>query len=213
MPNCISRTAFRGFLRGWEATACHGAQRRGRSYCSRVRRAGDGVRRAAELSRREFCYHRAGRTRVFSWGCVTCRGRGPVPLFGAAVLGQRGRGGPDLCPWSYRGGGGRGQRSPVRAGKVRPTAAAGILAGLRAKGRTGRPVLGRISRPLALRPRAVGGSGQEEEAAMVNAGAAAYATGKDRPRALPLLFNLCCCQPVTPYPSISHTKIINVIAV
>lgn len=118
MPNCISRTAFRGFLRGWEATACHGAQRRGRSYCSRVRRAGDGVRRAAELSRREFCYHRAGRTRVFSWGCVTCRGRGPVPLFGAAVLGQRGRGGPDLCPWSYRGGGGRGQRSPVCAGKV-----------------------------------------------------------------------------------------------
>lgn len=132
----------------------------------------------------------------------------------AAVHGQRGRGGLDLCPWSYRGGGGRGQRSPLCAGKVcvrQPRQGSRRGSGQRDGPGVPSPGASHVLSPSV--PAAVGGSGQEEEEAMVNAGAAACATGKDRPQALPLLFNLCCCQHVTPSPSISHTKITNVISI
>lgn len=66
-----------------------------------------------------------------------------------------------------------------------------MRAGLRAKGYTEcRPVLGRVSPPLAPRPRGggwvrAGGGGDLDTVA------AEFAPGKDRSRALPLLFNLC----------------------
>lgn len=93
---------------------------------------------------------------------MTNCGRGRVPLFGAlrgVARRRRPRSLSVVLPGRRRGGEGRGgERSPVRSGEVsHPAAAAGIRAGLRAKGRTGRPVLPwRLSRPLAVRPRGGG---------------------------------------------------------
>lgn len=95
--------------------------------------------------------------------------------------------GPDLCPWSYRHGGGQGALSLVFSGEV---CIGRDLSGAPDEGTDGasrpraRPLYSRL--PLS---RQGGRSGQEE--AMVNAGVAACAACKDRPRALPLLFNLC----------------------
>lgn len=180
------------------------------------------MRRAAELSRGEVYYCRAGRggrggrTRVFYVGMNNPPREGTRPF----VRGVGALRGDAWAVWAGRPRslsvvlpGRRGPRTAVtgvRGESLRPAAAAGTRRGSGQRDGRGVPCSGASPVLSPSVPAAVGGSGQEGEAAMVNAGAAACATGRDRPRALPLLFNLCCCQHVTPYPCVSHTKITNV---